>query len=133
MIFVDTGAIVGRYLPDDQHHAAARVGWQKIREKQLACCTSNLVVVEAITLLTRRAGGAFAAETGRLLYSSQALRILRTSPDDEIAALAWLHKFSDQSLSFTDGVSFVLMRRHGLRHAFTFDRHFVLAGFSREF
>ncbi len=38
-------------------------------------------------------------------------------------------KFAGQKVSFTDCVSFSLMRRHGLNRAFTFDRHFADAGF----
>jgi predicted nucleic acid-binding protein len=38
-------------------------------------------------------------------------------------------KFADQEVSFTDCISFVLMRRNKLDQAFTFDRHFAVAGF----
>ena len=129
MIFVDTGAFVGRYLPGDQHHPAALAGWDLIKHRRLPCWTSNLVVSETITLLARRAGYAFAAQKARLIYSSSILQVLRPNADDEAAALDWLEKFADQEVSFTDCLSFSLMRRHKLRQAFTFDRHFNLAGF----
>jgi predicted nucleic acid-binding protein len=32
-------------------------------------------------------------------------------------------------VSFTDCLAFALMRRDGIRKAFSFDRHFVAAGF----
>ncbi len=38
-------------------------------------------------------------------------------------------KLADQGPSFTDCVSFVLMKRRRLRRVFTFDRHFAAAGF----
>jgi uncharacterized protein len=38
-------------------------------------------------------------------------------------------KYSDQRVSFTDCISFVLMKRERVKIAFTFDRHFSLAGF----
>ncbi len=38
-------------------------------------------------------------------------------------------KYADQRVSFTDCISFVLMRRHKIRQVFSFDRHFELAGF----
>ena len=65
MIFVDTGAFLGRYLPDDQYHATALAGWALLAEHSLPCCTSNLVISETITLLARRADYAFAAEKAR--------------------------------------------------------------------
>jgi uncharacterized protein len=40
-----------------------------------------------------------------------------------------LHKYADQRVSFTDCISFVMMKRERVKIAFTFDRHFSLAGF----
>ncbi len=130
MTFIDTGAFLGRYLPDDQHHATALAGWAHLTAKRLPLCTSNLVLNETITLLARRADYRFAAERARIIHASSALRILRPTHEDERAAVDWLEKFADQKVSFTDAVSFVLMRRHRISRAFTFDRHFELAGFN---
>lgn len=41
----------------------------------------------------------------------------------------WLARFPDQRFSLVDAVSFEVMRREGLKHAFAFDRHFEVAGF----
>ena len=57
------------------------------------------------------------------------LRILRATREDELMAINWLEKFADQKVSFTDAVSFELMRRHRIVRVFTFDRRFELAGF----
>jgi predicted nucleic acid-binding protein len=51
-------------------------------------------------------------------------------PDDELAALDVMLRYSDQRIGFADCVSFVLMRRNHIRRAFSFDRHFELAGFN---
>lgn len=129
MIFVDTGAFVGRFLANDQYHASALRLWDKVEAANEPCVTSSPVLVETITLLARRTSAAFAVEKARLIYSSAAFEILRPSAADESAALAVALKFADQRLSFTDCLSFVLMQRAGLRRAFTFDAHFALAGF----
>lgn len=86
---------------------------------------------ELLTLLGRRAGYGFAAETGRILLASKALRLLRPDERDEHRALALFQKFADQEVSFTDCVSFALMERHRVGLAFTLDRHFEVAGFQR--
>lgn len=41
----------------------------------------------------------------------------------------WLARFSDQDFSLIDAVSFEVMRRNKVTHAFAFDRHFAIAGF----
>lgn len=84
---------------------------------------------ETIKLLARRADYRLAAEKARLIQGSSVLRILRSTREDELMAVNWLEKFADQKISFTDAVSFELMRRHRIALAFAFDRHFELAGF----
>ncbi len=44
-------------------------------------------------------------------------------------ALRRLDKYENQRSSFTDCVSFTLMRREGIQQAFGFDGHFTLARF----
>ena len=131
MTFIDTGAFLARYLPDDQHHQAANALWEKIRVTREPCVTSNFVLDETFTLLARRASYAFAAEKARLVYSTTALTILRPEATAEMAALDLFEKFADQEISFTDCVSFALMRASGIRQAFSFDAHFERAGFRR--
>ncbi len=129
MIFVDTGAFVGRYIKQDSHHRRARRAWLEIERRRRHCLTSSFVLDETFTLLGRRSSYSFAAERARALLQSAALVILRPDAEDEMKAVDLFAKFADQEVSFTDCVSFVLMRRHRLRQAFTFDRHFVDAGF----
>ena len=129
MIFVDTGAFLARYVARDEHHRRAKRAWTEIERTRLPCFTSNFVLDETLTLLGRRASYAFAAERARALFASTALTILRPDADDEARAVDLFAKFADQKVSFTDCVSFALMRRHELNRAFTFDRHFADAGF----
>ena len=129
MIFVDTGSFLARYLARDQYHGRAVEAWKRLHSEAPRCFTSNFVLDETFTLLARRAGYRFAAQRGRNILASHHLTVLRPDQDDERSALDLFEKYSDQKLSFTDCVSFVLMRGRRLRRAFSFDRHFVLAGF----
>jgi len=43
-----------------------------------------------------------------------------------------IRKYADQSVSFTDCVSFALLERHNIKCAISFDRHFAIAGFAVE-
>lgn len=129
MMFVDTGAFLARYMSRDQHHVPAAALWKRLAAARTRCYTSNYVLDEAITLLGRRAGYGFAAERARNLYASSYLTILRPEESDEHHALDLFEKYADQKVSFTDCVSFVLMKRASLKRVFSFDAHFERAGF----
>ena len=130
MIFVDTGAFLARHLRSDQFHASAKRGWKELRRREWKLVTSNFVLDETLTLLGRRASYPFAAERGRRILLSKTLLVLRPEAEDELEALRLFGKFADQRVSFTDCVSFALMRRRGIERAFTFDAHFERAGFT---
>jgi uncharacterized protein len=132
VIFIDTGAFLARYIERDQHHGAAITQWRKVQSERLRCFTSNFVMDETITLLARRSSHEFAAERAKNLMESASLVILRPTEIEERAALEWFRKYADQNVSFTDCVSFVLMKRQEIKLAFSFDRHFLMAGFEVE-
>lgn len=130
MIFVDTGAFLARYLERDQHHDLARSAWQRLSEDRVRLRTSDFVLDELFTLLSRRSSHAFAAGRARRILTSERLEILRPDSETEIEAVELFEKHADQGVSFTDCISLVLMRRHKIRQVFSFDRHFELAGFA---
>ncbi|MEI9898572.1 MAG: hypothetical protein WDN28_33130 [Chthoniobacter sp.] len=63
------------------------------------------------------------------LSQSKAIEWLRPAPEDLAKAAKLMRKYADQSVSFTDCVSFVLMRREAITRVFGFDRHFQAAQF----
>jgi predicted nucleic acid-binding protein len=42
----------------------------------------------------------------------------------------WLARYADHDLSFTDAVSFAIMKARGIKTALTLDHHFKVAGFT---
>ena len=130
MIFIDSGAFLARFIARDQYHQRAVEAWRRLEEHRWRCCTSNFVLDETITLLGRWSSYEFAAARARSLLTSQALEILRPDQSDELEALELFEKMADQAVSFTDCVSFALMRKRRLERAFSFDRHFALAGYT---
>ena len=129
MIFIDTGAFLARYLRNDQHHRSAVAVWEKLGSNHENCITSNFVLDETFTLLGRRAGYGFAVQRAKNIYASRTLTIYRPDRRDEINALQFFGKYADQHVSFTDCISFVLMKREKINRVFSFDRHFLFAGF----
>ena len=129
MIFIDTGAFVARYMAADQNHKKALEVWQRLAQENESCATSNFVLNETFTLLARRTGYDFAAERARRILQSESLHILRPNEKQEMEAVVLFEKYGDQKVSFTDCISFVLMKEAKIAQAFSFDRHFALAGF----
>jgi hypothetical protein len=128
-VFVDTGAFVARVLPSDQYHQASGRGWQTLENVEVRLYSSEHVLDESVSLLIRQAGAAYAARWARDHLASEQIVWLNTSREDWHEALRWLEKFSDQKVSFTDCLSFSLMRREAIASVFGFDHHFVLAGY----
>ena len=130
MIFIDTGAFLARYIAKDDLHRTSTSCWAVLEKSKERLFTSNFVLDETFTLLGRRTGYSFASERARAILSSSAITILRPSKYDEIEAVKLFEKFADQSVSYTDCISFVLMRSNKIERVFTFDRHFGMAGFA---
>jgi len=128
-IFIDTGAFLAKEIEKDQHHVEAVAGWDRLSNRPGALYTSEHCVDETATLLGRRTNHSFAAEWGVDLLAS-GITILQATPDDWAIAFRFMRKFADQGVSFTDCVSFALMKRHRIHLAFCFDHHFSTAGFS---
>jgi len=128
-LLIDTGAFLAQRNPSDQHHVAAQSAFQELADSATLLFSTEHILDETLTLLARRESYAYAARTGAELLSSRALRWLDATAADWDAALAAMRKFADQSVSFTDCLSFVLMKREGIKDVFAFDRHFRAAGF----
>jgi predicted nucleic acid-binding protein len=129
MIYIDTGPFLARYVEKDQHHDDAASAWEKIQRSGQRLYTSNFVLDELFTLLARRTTYRFAAERARNILDSTAIQILRPERKQEREAIELFAKYADQKVSFTDCVSFLLMKEAKIRQAFSFDRHFERAGF----
>lgn len=129
MIFIDTGAFIARFIQDDAYHEKANLFWEKLHREKYKLYTSNFVVDETITLLARKISVVYSLEKADLIYHGSGIEILRPDASTELQAIAWMSKFKDQVISFTDCISFALMKAHKLKHYFGFDKHFHIAGF----
>ena len=126
MILIDTGAFVAFYRSNDQHHREAAKLWPSIKPPFVV---TNHIIDELATGLGRLAGFEYACDRIEDVHNSPLIDILYSTRHDEADALVWMRKFAHQKVSFTDCVSFAVMRRRKIGTAFTFDRHFRMAGF----
>jgi uncharacterized protein len=130
-IFVDTSAFYALEDADDRHHAEAQAIHRWCLRSRPLLFTSHHVLDESVTLLGSRLSPSTAARFARRLLGSRAVQIVRTDEAIEQAALNLYERFHAPRLSFTDCVSFAIMRALDIPAAFAFDQHFEQAGFRR--
>lgn len=130
-LFVDVGPLVAVVNPGDQHEAEARRGWERLAAANLPLVSTEHVLDEVATAICRWQNPRRAAQWVRQQLDSGLIRWVSCGPEDWRTATDWLTQYSDQQISFTDALSFTLMRRLKITEAFTFDRHFLIAGFQK--
>ncbi len=125
-LFVDTGGFLAKEIASDQHHAVATREWKDA--SAFVLLSSEHILDECATLLARRTNYAWASAWGKEALGS-GIEWIQAEPPDWETAFSLMRKYADQGVSFTDCLSFALMRRIGVREVFGFDRHFEAAGF----
>lgn len=111
---------------DRDHAAVAAV----LREAGTRLVTSSFVFDEAVTLCAYRLGHPAAVQVGRVLRDPAAVDLVGVTPADEEEAWQLFEDRPDESYSFTDCTSFVLMRRMGIEVAVALDDDFRREGFA---
>lgn len=128
-IFVDTGAWIALADADDEHHRAAAGIYPSLTQNYRRLVTSNLVVAETYVILRKALGHRAAITFLDILRESPRIHKVCSTLELEQEAERILRQYADQDFSFTDAVSFALMRQRDIVEAFAFDRHFSTAGF----
>jgi len=136
-IFVDAGAWIALSNDKDTYHQAAKAIYPRLLKEYRKVLTTNLVVAEAYVNLRMTLGHRPAVSFLDSLRQSPRIQKVYSTPDLEQEAEKILRQYADQActersernFSFTDAVSFALMRQRGIGEAFAFDRHFATAGF----
>jgi predicted nucleic acid-binding protein len=126
MIFLDTSAIYALADRADPNHRRAREALQAALDAGEALLTHNYVLVESMALIQRRLGVTAALRFAR---DAEAFEVDWVDESTHADALARLEKTAARGLSLVDAVSFLIMRRRGIRVALAFDADFVTAGF----
>ena len=129
-LFVDTSgffALLARR--DPQHQAAQRVLAQARADKRRLLTTDYVLDLTA-TLLKARGEASLVEPLFERVLHSAACRIewMDAARFDKVRT--YFRKHADQAWSFTDCVSFQIMKELRLSEALTTDLHFEQAGFS---
>lgn len=128
-IFVDTGAWVALADADDAHHRKAAAVYPSLLSSSRKLITTNLIIAETYILILKELGHTAAVTFLENIKSSPRIERVHSSAAIETEAEELLVKYRDQDFSYTDAVSFIIMKKYRAKKAFTFDRHFIAAGF----
>ena len=129
-IFMDTGAWFALADESDQYHKQAVGIYPGLIKDNHRLMTTNLVIAEAYILIRRAIGHRPAMTFLQNIEASPRVNKIYSDQILEQNAEDILEKYEDQDFSYADAVSFASMMQHGIRVAFSFDRHFVTAGFT---
>ncbi|HSR68104.1 MAG TPA: PIN domain-containing protein, partial [Acidobacteriota bacterium] len=128
-VFVDTSGFYASLVRKDTHHQQARAFFQRASQQQIRLLTTDHVLDETATLLKRRGFSHLLPTFFDVVLSSQACRISWTDASLFNEAVDFMLKHEDKGWSFTDCLSFVVMKEKGVSQALTSDAHFHQAGF----
>jgi predicted nucleic acid-binding protein len=158
-VFVDTAAFIALQNRSDQYNAAAAAFSRELIDSKVLLVTTNLVLAETYSWLQRHPGAGYDAALAfgrwfRALSSEGTLTWTRGRKkterpvieaadarqpfcllyaDASIEEEAWrlFTQYGASGATYTDCISFAVMKMLGLKQAFTFDEHFAAAGFER--
>jgi uncharacterized protein len=127
--FVDTSGFYALLAErDDMHQKATRI-LGDARRRRAPFVTTDYVLDETATLLIARGLGHLVDPLLQSTLRSKACSIEWTAAEDFDRAAAFVVNHIDEGWSFTDCVSFQVMKTRRLREALTKDEHFAKAGF----
>jgi uncharacterized protein len=128
-VFLDSAGFLALWDASDGHHAAALRLQAELARRNRRFVTTEYVADETTTLLLVRHSHPAALDFLDTLERSEALKLEWVDPNRFHNAAMLFRRHSDKQWSFTDCVSFVVMRELRIRDAFTSDHHFRQAGF----
>jgi predicted nucleic acid-binding protein len=129
-LFIDTGGFYALVSPESKSRESAVKIMEEAARQRRRAVTTDYIIDETATLLRARGFPKLVIEFFRLTEESHALAIEWISPDRFSAAQKFMLKHLDQEFSFTDCVSFVVMKDLRLKEALATDKHFRIAGFN---
>ena len=131
-IFIDSSAWIALFSRRDQHHEEADRVFRAMVVSKRRILTTNLVLAEIHRLLLYRAGIQAAAAALEKIESSPLVEIVFADASNHQSAKDWIKKLQNHPISYTDAVSFSVMKATGCREALTYDGHFCIAGMQME-
>jgi len=130
-MFVDTGPVVAYWVASDEFHDRARRLWKRAFEEGARFVTTAMVLTEATHLVARRGSPDAARRLLKAVLTSPRWTVFQVANEFMLRAADRVGELlGGTPLSWTDAVSFEVVRATAGEPVFTFDRrHFVAEGF----
>jgi uncharacterized protein len=128
-LFVDTSGFFASVVRRDPKHAVARKILRRAAGEKRRLVTTDYVLDETATLLKARGEARLVEPLFDRVFQSSACRVEWTDESRFSLVATYFNKHRDQAWSFTDCLSFRVMRDLRLQEAVTTDEHFEQAGF----
>jgi predicted nucleic acid-binding protein len=128
-LFVDSGAWLALRSQRDQNHLAADRAFRAAVERSIPLVTTDLVLAELHRLTLFRAGYEPALRALERIDASRSVTIHFATSADHVLACEYLERLAPRPVTYTDAVSFAVMRVTKCTHVLGFDEDFTVAGF----
>lgn len=128
-IFVDTSGFYALLVQRDDKHAEAMRILRVAADEQRGFVTTDYVLDETATLLVARDCGHLLRDFFDTVFASAACHVEWTDAERFHTVKNFFLKHLDQHWSYTDCLSFRVMKERRLRDSLTKDAHFEQAGF----
>jgi uncharacterized protein len=130
-VFLDTSYLLALELSNDQNHRAALKHWRSMIKSLPPLITTSYIFDEVITYFNSRGYHSKAVEVGNRLLNSSSVQLIHIGEDLFMEGWQYFQKQEDKGYSFTDCISFIVMKNLGIETAFALDKHFVQAKFKK--
>ncbi len=130
-VFVDTAAWLALINVDDDFHLAAKQVKKRLQQEGYQFVTTDFIFLEVADALT---SPLIRQQTITFINSLKKLPILEVIPiSNSLYEQGWIlySQRLDKDWGLTDCISFVVMQHLNISLAFTSDKHFQQAGFTR--
>ena len=129
-LFIDTGGFYALMVEGSLEHSEAKKIFVNAGRIRRPLVTTDYVIQETATLLMARGQSRLIQPFFERTDTSTSLTAYWITPERFTAAREFMARYAEHPFSFTDCVSFVLMRELELTDALATDSHFRIAGFN---
>ena len=129
-VLLDTGALVALAHSRDVNHQFAANCLLEIQRHRLPVFMTVPTIYESHKRILFDLGRQRARRFLSEIYDGS-VSIVRTVEQDEIEAQSFLDQYADLTLTLTDAANMAVMARLKIAASFSFDKHYLQAGFIR--